>query len=582
MHDAIPIPYLRETMLFLAVAGLLIPLLQRLRFNQIFGFLIAGALLGPLGLASLAHEQPWLQWVTFPSHEGFAALGELGVMFLMFTIGLEMSLQRLVSLRRWVFGVGTGQLLVSAAAIGLLARAAGATTVASIVIGFSLAFSSTAVVMQLLTRRREVGTPLGRASFSVLLLQDLAVAPVLVLAIVLGADVEPLTATGLALVKGLAAVVLIYLIGNLVIRPLFRQLSLPGQPDSLMALTVVFTLAIAVATQLAGLSLALGALLAGVLLSETEFRHEIELTLAPFRGLLLGLFFFSVGMGFDVRALVTEPMLLPAAVAGLFVLKAIVLAPMLRLAGLERGAAVEGGLLLGQAGEFGFVVLAAAIAAQTIDADAGRFAMWVIGLSLVATPLVARIGQALRVAIDRRWWSGSLAAADSATPGGHVVIAGFGRVGRMLAEMFDRESTPYVAIDADPRVVAAQRDAGRPAHFGDASRPELLRRLGLENAVALVVTIDEAAPALRIVNAIRSEFPQLPIFARAVDEKHARQLSAAGAEAVIPETLESTLRLGALVMTRAGVAEADVDRLVREERDRRIAGETVDAINAAR
>lgn len=564
------IPFLREGIVFLGVAGLLIPLLQRLHVNQIFGFLIAGALLGPFGVTSFVYEQPLLAWIAFPSREDVAGLAELGVIFLMFSIGLEMSLARLASMRHWVFGAGSAQLLLTAAAIGGIAFAFGNRLGDAAIVGFAFAFSSTAVVMQLLAHRGQLGTPLGQASFSVLLLQDLAVAPVLVLVAVIARGEDPLTAASLAAVKAVVAIAAIYAVGRWLLRPLFRQLVVPGQPESLVALTVGATMVIAISTQAAGLSPALGALLAGVLLAETEFHHEIELTLAPFRGLLLGLFFFSVGMGFDFRALAAEPLLLPISVIGLFALKALVLAAVLRYAGLAPGAAVEGGLLLGQAGEFSFVVLGAAMAAGALESGVGSFMLLVVGLSLFATPPMARFATWAGAMVDRRY---GLASEPPSTPSSdppRVVVVGFGRVGLLLANLLQRERIPFLGIDASPRVAGRHRVSGIPLHFGDASRLDLLRRCGLEHAQVLVLTIDRPELAVRIVETARRAFPQLRIVARALDEAHARRLRDAGADAALPETLESALRLGSLVLSELGVPEDAIAAVVGDERERRL------------
>lgn len=352
VHQALP--YLRETLLFLALTGVLIPLLQRFRINQVLGFLAAGTLVGPFGLGLWTQEMPALANFTFPDRSGVAALAEFGVLFLMFMIGLELSAERLWALRRWVFGAGTAQVAISAALIGLLAWLFGNPVEVAVILGVVLALSSTAVVMQLMNEQRTLGTPLGRAGFSILMLQDLAVVPLLILMGVLakGSSEGVASLVLLTLLKSVGAILLIYLLGRRVIRPMFHAFARQRQPDVFMALTLLSTLGIAALTEMAGLSMALGAFLAGLLLAETEFKHEVEVTIEPFKGLLMGLFFMSVGMAIDVREIMKAPLLLPLSVLGLFAIKTAVVALILRIGGFGWGRAIEGGTLLGQGGEF--------------------------------------------------------------------------------------------------------------------------------------------------------------------------------------------------------------------------------------
>jgi len=574
MEEAHAIPHLRETLEFLALAGVLVPLLQRYRVNSVLGFLAVGILVGPFGLGRLASEVPLLGWLVFPNLDAVSVLAEIGVMFLMFMIGLELSAERLWAMRRWVFVAGSAQVLVSAAAIGLIAAAFGNPLASALVVGLALSFSSTAVVMQLLSSRRELGTPIGQASFSILLLQDLAVVPVLILVGLLGqpGDTSVAASMAIAIGKAVAAIALIYLLGRSVIRPVFRQMATSRQADTFMALTLLSTLGIASLTWLAGLSMALGALLAGLLLAETEFRHEVEITVDPFRGLLMGLFFLSVGMSIDPLEILRAPLLLLGSVAALFALKATIVATVMRLGGLSRGKAVEAGLLLGQGGEFAFIVFGLAMSLGLLAEQTGRFMLLVVGLSMFAAPLVAELGRRLGARIERV----APPEPPSEAPilpdlSGHVVIAGYGRVGQLLGQLFDSQGIRYVAIDPDARLVAGFHAQGRPVFVGDASRGELLRRLGLDEASAIVLTMDHSSAALRAVQSIRREWPRLPILARARDERHALALREAGADTVIPEALESALQLAALALARAGLPGAVLSGLLEREREQRIA-----------
>ena len=569
-----PVPLLREIILFLALAGLLIPLLARLRINPVLGFLAFGTLIGPYGLASFAAQWPWLSWLTFARPEDVEFLAELGVIFLMFMIGLDMSMQRLWSMRRLVFGLGGLQVVLTAAAIGLLAARFGNGIEASVILGVVLAFSSTAIIMQLLIQRRELGTPLGQSAFAILLCQDLAVVPLLVLISILGSSTAEGSFAFLlasATLKGVLTVVALYLIGRRVVRPLFHQIAADRQADTFTALTLLTTLGVAALTYSAGLSMALGALLAGLIIAETEFRHEVEITIEPFKGLLMGLFFLSVGMGIDLRALLAQPVWIPLSVVGLFALKGLIVTVLLRVFGLSWGRASEGGLLLGQGGEFAFIVIGLALSFDLIARPVGQFMLIVVGVSMLVAPLVARLGQGLGDAIDRRIPPSRLP--EDVALGeldGHVIIAGYGRVGQMVGQMLAEQGVRFVAIEHDAKTVALHRKAGAALIFCDASRPELLRKLHIERARAVVLTMDHTAAATHAVQGIRRIEPRMYIIARSRDEKHALLLREAGASIVVPETLESSLKLAGSVLETLGVPPDATARLLEQERERRI------------
>ena len=566
-------PFLKETILFLALSGVLMPLLSRLRINPVLGFLSVGVLLGPYGLASLAGTWPVLSWFTFARPEDVEFLAELGVIFLMFMIGLEMSVERLWSMRRLVFGLGGLQVGLSAAAVGALALWFGNSIEAAVILGVVLAFSSTAIVMQLLIQRRELGTPLGQSTFAILLFQDLAVVPLLVLISILGASSGEgsfASLLGSAVVKGVLTVVLIYLIGRRVVRPLFHQITVEKQPDTFTALTLLTTLGVAALTWYAGLSMALGALLAGLIIAETEFRHEVEITIEPFKGLLMGLFFMSVGMGIDLRALLAEPLWIPLSVVGLLAMKALIIFVLLRVFGLSWGRSAEGGLLLGQGGEFAFIVIGMALALGLLERQVGQFMLIVVGVSMLVAPVVARLGQSLGDNIDRRAAPPAPEDMEVGELGGHVIIAGYGRVGQMVGQMLAEQGVAFVAIENDAQLIAHQRKAGVPLVFGDASRPELLRKLRIDQARAVVLTMDHTAAAIHAVQGIRRLMPMMRIIARARDEKHALLLREAGASVVVPETLESSLKLTGWVLETLGVPPDAAMRLLEQERERRI------------
>jgi CPA2 family monovalent cation:H+ antiporter-2 len=565
-------PFLREILLFLTLAGILIPTLQRLRINQVLGFLAVGALLGPFGLGLMAGQVPWLAYLTFPRIEGVTVLAELGVLFLMFMIGLELSAARLWSLRRWVFGAGSAQVAVSAALIAGAVLLFGERVDTAIILGLMLSLSSTAVVMQLMTEQHTSASRLGQATFSILMLQDLAVVPLLILIGVMtkggGSGSGMASLVLMALAKAAGAIALIYLVGGRVIGPLFRSFARRHQPDVFMALILLSTLGIAGLSAAAGLSMALGALIAGLLLAETEFKHEVELMIEPFRGLLMGLFFMTVGMGMDAREILNAPLFLAGAVLGLVAIKALVVAVLMRIGGLNWGRAIEGGLLLGQGGEFAFIVIGYATAGGLVDPALGQRVMLAVGISLFVTPLLARLGRAIGDRWELRLHAGATLTDDVelASARGRIIIAGFGRVGQMLGKLLTQQGIGYIAFENDARLASELHGQGLPVYFGNASRAELLRRVHAHEAPAIVLTMDHPQSALQAVRGIRREFPAIALFARARDEQQARLLKLAGASVVVPETLEASLQLSAFVLESLGLEEREVDRIVDDER----------------
>nr|WP_307189219.1 cation:proton antiporter [Massilia sp. UBA6681] len=555
------------------LSGILIPILQRLRINQVIGFLAVGTLVGPFGLGLLAGEVPWLAFLTFPRDQGIAALAEIGVLFLMFMIGLELSAARLWAMRRWVFGAGTAQVLASAALLGgVLLLAYGLDAQAALVVGLVLSLSSTAVVMQLLAQQGATGSPLGQAAFAILMLQDLAVVPILLLIGALGSGSGGDSVAVLALttlLKAGIAITLIYLVGGRVVHKLFRAFAEHRQPDVFMALILLSTFGIAGLSAAAGLSMALGAMIAGLLLAETEFKHEVELMVEPFKGLLMGLFFMTVGMSIDTRQILAAPLLLAASLAGLVLIKALVTASLLRIGGQPWSRALEGGLLLGQGGEFAFVAIGYAMSARVLDPALGGQVMLVVGLSLFVTPLLARLGRAIGERGEHAR-NEHAAQADTGALGsarGRVIIAGFGRVGQQLGKLLGEQNIPFVAFECDAKLVSKLHAEGQPVYFGNAARPELLRRVHADEAPAIVLTMDHPASSMQAVRGIRREFPHARLFVRSRDEKHARALRLAGASVVVPETLEASLQLSAFVLEAMGLDARLVAGIVDHERD---------------
>ena len=559
MNEREAIPHLREIVVFLVAAGILVPALSRLRISPVLGYLLVGALIGPFGLGLLAEEYPWLSIATITDLDGVRALAELGVIFLMFMIGLELSIERLWAMRRLVFGLGSLQVAVTGCAIGLIAYGFGNSPAASIVLGACLALSSTAIVMQLLLEQRRLATPLGRTSFSILLMQDLAVVPLLFLVGVLGARLGEDVGLALliALLRAGAVIAGVYVIGRVIVRPMFRMVARSHSAELFMAATLLMVIGTAAITAAAGLSMALGAFLAGLLLAETEYRHEIEVYIEPFKGLLLGLFFMSVGMHIDYRTVADQPFWIAASVVGLFLVKSTITGLLCLAFKMPRHVSLEAGLLLGQGGEFAFVIVGLAMTLGLMPFEAGQFMLIVAGLSMLVTPLVAIAASRVAEFIREKTAAPADEPEELALQGleGHVVIVGFGRVGKTISAVLDAEGASYVALDIDPMNVSAARSRGLPVFFGDASRSEMLKRVYIENAAALVVTLDNENKADRIVELARRQRPDLIIHARARHSSHAARLLALGTNEVVPETLEASLQIAGRLLQALGTSE---------------------------
>lgn len=545
------IPFLFEIMVFLIAAVVVVPAVRALKVSPILGYLVAGVIVGPSGIALIRDA------------EGVMRLAELGVVFLLFTIGLELSFDRLKAMRRYVFGYGLSQVLVTAAVAGGVIWALGLPLGSTSVLALGLALSSTAIVTQLLRERGELTTRHGRATFSVLLMQDLAVIPILLLVTLLGmrAHDDPasmLLQTGL---KTVAVVAVIYVLGRYVLRWLYRTVARAQSPELLMAMTLLAVLATAWATGAAGLSMALGAFLSGLLLSETEFRHQIEADIAPFKGLLLGLFFISVGMSVDLATAAAMIGWVLAGAAALIVVKAAIATGLARLFGLTWAQSVRSGLLLAQAGEFLFVVIDQA--RDILPPDAAQFALIVASLSMLLTPFLALLAGRLGRMVERRGAEAELGPDDGARElEGHVVISGFGRVGETIARLLAERGVPYVAIDNDATRTRFLRARGEPIFFGDVTSVEVLEGVGCGRAALTVITVNDHATALRALAAIRSRWPDLTVFARARDLAHGEKLAENGATAIVPETLEASLQLSGRILNALGEPMESVNALI--------------------
>lgn len=568
MAPAVDLASYKELILFLATAGIVVPIFHRLRVSPVLGFIGVGALLGPFGLGRLSTHYPWLAWVTIPSNEEVSHLAEFGVVFLLFMIGIELSWERLRTLRRLVFGFGAAQVLLTTVLIALAATAIGFAPVPAAIAGIALALSSTAIVIPILAGNKRLNSPTGRATFSVLLFQDLAVAPVLfTIAAVRSAEGGGiLTSLLFAFGQAAVALALIVVAGRLALRPLFNLVAQTRSPELFMAASLLIVIATALVAATNGLSMALGAFVAGLLLAETEYRRAIEATIEPFKGLLLGVFFLSVGMGLDVSAILDAPAAILLVSLGLIALKTMTIMLLARFFGLPQRVGLETGLLLAAGGEFAFVLVGAALAARLMPANLGQGLFIATTVSMILIPLLARIGRRLGRRRGPAIGPGTVApAAGEASD--RVLVAGFGRVGQLVCEMLDRHGVPYLAVDSNPALVATQRAHGRPVYFGDSTSPLFLRACGIENARALVITLDQPSACQALIETVRGWNPELTIVARARDGRHATLLYRLGATDAVPETIEASLQLSEAVLVDIGVPMGVVIASVHERRD---------------
>ncbi|HEV7352969.1 MAG TPA: cation:proton antiporter [Brevundimonas sp.] len=570
----------KDLLLFLAAAGVVAPLFSRLKLSPVLGFLAAGVLLGPHGLGRFADQAPWLAWLTITDREQVAVLSELGVAFLLFMIGLELSWERLKALRRLVFGFGLTQVVLCSLVLAGGFLLAGQSLGAAAVAGLALALSSTAVVMPTLAESGRLKSGVGRATFAVLLAQDVSVAPILITVAVIAAVVGAGAAAGpdagavgtalLSLVPAAIGLGLLVLLGRLVVRPLFRLVARADGSELFVAAAMLVVVGAGTAAQAAGLSMSLGALVAGLLLAETEYRRAVESHIEPFKGLLLGVFFVGVGIGLDLDAVAADPVTVFGLAALLTLTKAVLIAGLARAWGLGWRAALEIGLVLGPAGEFAFVILNTGLVEGLATPAFTQALMVSATLSLFSIPLLAAVGQRLAQRLPQRPTEEETAPgpeAEAEADEARTLIVGFGRVGRLVSELLSEHGQPWLAVDADAAAVTAARREGLPVVYGDAARPDLLRRLGVAGARALVITMDSPAKIDEVAAAARAARSDLILIARARDDRHAARLYAMGVTDAVPETTEASLQLAENTLVDLGVPMGLVLASIHERRD---------------
>ena len=558
-----------DALVVLGTAGVVVPIVRHWGINPVLGYLGAGAILGPLGLGSLVKDLPLLYWFTVADAENVEGIANLGIVFLLFLIGLELSFRRLVTMRRLVFGLGGLQVLMTSAMIFGAALLSGQSSDAAVILGASLALSSTAIVLELLSSERRLATTTGRASFSVLLAQDLAVVPILVFVSVLGAgnDGSVLTHISSAILKAALAVAVLILLGRLLMRPLFQMVAGTHSTELFVAATLFVIVGAGLAAHQAGLSMALGAFVAGLMLAETEYGKAIEATVEPFKGLLLGIFFFTVGMAIDFRVFMREPGWLLAAVVGLLAGKTIVLIVLGRIFRLSWPAAIESGFLLGPVGEFAFVSIGMAAAGGLIEPRVSSFAVAITAVTMALTPFLNMLGRRLGAKLRSERTPDPELAVRPPGDRAQAIVIGYGRVGKVVCSLLTSHGLNYIAVDHEAVAVARDRRDGHKVFFGDATEPGFLEACGLMQTTGVIITIQSRPAIDAVVERVRAARPDVLIVSRARDADHARHLYAIGATDAVPETIEASLQLSEAALVGLGVAVGHAIASVHEKRD---------------
>ena len=544
-------PLLEQIAIFLAAAVVAVPIAQRLGLGSVLGYLIAGVAIGPWGLGLIAEVEQVLH------------IAEFGVVLLLFIIGLEMQPKRLWALRKTI--IGLGGLQVGATALALAIAAASVMNLPfapAVVAGLALALSSTAFALQLLAERGELTARHGRAAFAILLFQDLAVIPILALLPLLTYGSESVSFVGAVLETAKIAAVLGAMVvgGHYLLRPIFRLVAATRMPEIFTAMTLLIVVGTAVVMEATGVSVALGAFVAGVLLADSEYRHELEANVDPFKDLLLGLFFIAVGMSINLGLIIAQPLYLLGLTVGLVAIKAAILFVLARRNGLSWGASRSLAAYLPQGGEFAFVILSTAVAGGLFVQTEADLLVATVTLSMVLTPLLVQ-----SVAVYNRMRTKKTEPAFDTMDGPEhpVIIAGFGRVGQIVARVLRAKHVGFTALEINPDQVDFVRKYGNKVYYGDASRLDLLRAAGAHEAKLLVLAIDDEAASLRTAQTVRTHFPELKIIARARNRHHAYELMDLGINVLQRETFLSSLELAGDAMKALGMKSAEVDRAKR-------------------
>ncbi len=554
-------PVMSDTLVILGAAGIIIPVFARFRITPIIGFILIGILVGPYGLGAYVEQVPWLRHITISDTEALDPFAEFGIILLLFAIGLELSFNRLWQMRKLVFGLGSLELLIIGSACAtFLYYANGMDRTGALALGFALAFSSTAIVLPISGTRSQV----GKAALSMLLFEDIMIVPIIFIlgALAPNAQGDGMSGIVTTLWQGGLVVVILLVLGRYALPSLFSQAARTKSPELFLAASLLVVIGASLATSATGLSPIVGALIAGLLIAETEYHGEVESIMEPFKGLALGVFLITIGMSINLLTIWANLGEVMLAVVGVLMFKAMVTGVLLRLMGARRSTAAETGVLMASPSETTLIVLAAATSALVLDVETAQFWQIVTAIGLTVTPLLAKLGRVIARRVE--------ATPELPEDDGHearTIIIGGGRVGQLIADMLKRHNQPYIILDSDPDTISAAARHGYRAVFADAARSDALSRLGIELASAVVLTMDEPVLAQRLVGKLRHDYPELLIVVRARDTDHAAALYRAGASHAVPENLESSLQLSEAVLVDIGVPMGPVIASIHEKRD---------------
>ena len=549
--------YLVDILALLLAAVIVVPFFHAIRLGAILGYLAAGIVLGPWGLGLISEV------------EEIRHLGEFGVIFLLFVLGIELKPEKLWQMRKMVLVLGLGQLLITAGVIYIIALLSGVSQHAAIIIGFGLALSSTAFCLKLLAERGGISTLMGQMSFSVLLLQDLAVVPLLALVSMFAVSDAGTVGSTFSFTYAVLVIVVVLVAGHYLLNPILDRVVASQDPDVLVALAVLLVLGVAWIMESIGFSMALGAFLAGTMLAESHYRHQIEADILPFRGILLGLFFMTVGMGIDFGLLWEKLTIIIGLTVGLMSLKGAIVYILARMSGAREDISARTAVLLSQSGEFGFIMFGFATMSGVLDVHLSNMMILVIALTMILTPFAV---EGMNLLLNHFYLpesgedEGFSPLLEGDISGGHVILAGFGRVGARIGAILNAANVPYVGIDMDQSRVKAARAQGFSVFYGDASNVKVLQAAGAGRAKMIVVALDNPEHFDRMVPLVRQFYPNLPIHARAKDRQHCAALIMQGASTAVSETLETSLRLSEEVLQSSSVAQSEIDRVINDFR----------------
>ncbi len=554
MHETLSLIHI---LFIIAAAVFIVPFFQRIGLGSVLGYLAAGAIIGPWGLGAVSQI------------DEVRHIAEFGVVFLLFIIGIELNFTRLIAMKRSVLGLGASQVILTSIIFTAIALLFGISKESAIIIGFGLALSSTAFGLQILTEKNELKTKAGQASFSILLLQDLAVVPLLTIVSFLAHDKTEIENIGFAFLETIFVIIGVILAGRFLLTPALRIVAKSNNSELFMAAAVLVVLGTAWLMEEVGLSMALGAFLAGLMLADSHYRHQVITDIQPFRGILLGLFFMSVGMSVDFGLLLQKPLIIATLVTGLLIIKSLVIFTICKIAKIDNGTSLKVSTLLSQSGEFGFVIFGLAFAVSLIEAELFQLLTLIIAVSMVTTPFMNMIGELLEKKIKNNQinnnnginnYDDDIAKPDCNEP--FIIIAGFGRVGRRVAKILDSADVNYIALDNDPDLVTRERKNGYCVIFGNTARFDVLNSVGASKASAFIITIDKPITTERLVHIIRDKYPNTPIYVRGRNKEHCESLYKAGATMPVSENLEASIQLASAALEAVDVSEDNIDALL--------------------